>query len=530
MSGDGAGTSPVGEVESVKILTAELMQGVDRTAIEVLGVPGLVLMENAALGVVDALAERWPKAESVVIFCGPGNNGGDGFAVGRHLEVRGYRVCLEMVGQASEGDGHLQSEICRRMGMSMSVVDSEEAVKRALHEAREADLVIDALFGTGLTRPLAARYASLVEGLNALCLPLLAVDLPSGLDASKHVPIGPHIRADLTVTFAAPKIAQVMFPAAEAVGDLVVTDLGIPPALVEDSPSQLHLIEPEDLQPCLPPRRADTHKGTYGHLLIVAGGPGKSGAAVLAARAAIRSGVGLITVGVPSPLLHGVDQSSAESMTLELAAGARGELDEVAAETILRECEGRDALALGPGLGTETGTAAAVRQAALACPLPLVLDADGLNAFAGRLDELATREAPTVLTPHPGELARLLDVGTGEIQANRIAFARQAAEVAGAIVVLKGHQTLVAEADGNVWVNPTGNPGMATGGSGDVLTGIVGSFLAQGIAPIRAALAAVYLHGLAGDLAAQRVGEPCLAAGDLLDELPAAFDRLGSDT
>ena len=519
----------MGEVESVKILTAGLMQAVDRTAIEVLGVPGLVLMENAALGVVDALVERWPKAESVVIFCGPGNNGGDGLAVGRHLEVRGYRVRLELVGQASEGDAHLQAEICRRMGMSISVVESEGHVERALHEAREADLLVDAIFGTGLTRPLSARFASLVEGLNTLCMPLLAVDLPSGLDASKHLPIGPHIRADLTVTFAAPKIAQVMFPAADAVGDLVVTDLGIPPALVEDSPSRLHLIEEQDIQPCLSPRKADTHKGTYGHLLVVAGGPGKSGAAVLAARAAVRSGVGLITVGVPSPLLHGVDQGCVESMTLELAAGARGELDEVAGEAILRECEGRDAMALGPGLGTETGTVAAIRRAVLACPLPLVLDADGLNAFAGRLEDLATREGPTVLTPHPGELARLLGVHTEKIQEDRIAVARRAAEMADAIVILKGHQTLVAESDGNVWVNPTGNPGMATGGSGDVLTGIVGSFLARGLAPIRAALAAVYLHGLAGDLAAERVGEPCLAAGDLIDDLPAAFDRLGTD-
>jgi NAD(P)H-hydrate epimerase len=335
------------------------------------------------------------------------------------------------------------------------------------------------------------------------------------------------VRADATVTFAAPKPAQVLFPAAALVGELVVADLGVPPALVERVGGDLHLLLADELLGALPRRRPDAHKGDFGHVLVVAGGPGKTGAAVLAARAAVRAGAGLVTAAVPAPLVATVAAGALESMTLALPAGADGALAGEAVAALLAAAAERDVVALGPGLGLAEATAAAVREFVAACPKPLVLDADGVNAFAGRAEELAARRggAALVLTPHPGEMGRLLGTSTAEVQADRPAAARRAAAACRAVVVLKGHRSLVAAPAGGVWVVPTGNPGMATGGTGDVLTGALAALLAQLGDPLAAARLAVYAHGLAGDDAAERVGEVGLAAGDVLDGLPAALAR-----
>ncbi|HVS04191.1 MAG TPA: NAD(P)H-hydrate dehydratase, partial [Thermoanaerobaculia bacterium] len=357
--------------------------------------------------------------------------------------------------------------------------------------------------------------------------PVVAVDLPSGLDAGRAEPPGPHVQADLTVTFAAPKVALLLAPAARAAGELVVADLGIPPWVVEEADGDLHLLLAEELAPLLAPRRRQAHKGDFGHLLLVAGSAGKAGAAILAARGAVRSGAGLVTVGVPEPLLATVDGGSLESMTLALPA-REGRLGAGAVEAALAACEGRDALGMGPGLGTAGETGAAIRDIALRCPLPLLLDADAINAFAGGGEALRQRRAPTVLTPHAGELGRLLARATDEVVADRLGAAREAADRCRAVVVLKGHQTLVAAPEGGIWINPTGNPGLATGGTGDVLTGVLSALLAQGFAAARAAGLGAYVHGLAGDLAAGRRGQRALAAADLLDELGAAFEQVAA--
>jgi hydroxyethylthiazole kinase-like uncharacterized protein yjeF len=514
----------------MRILTAEAMREVDRAAIEELGIPSLVLMENAAIGVVEALGQSFGDADSAAVFCGPGNNGGDGLAVARHLAVRGWEVRVFLVtgGRGLSGDAAVQLGICRQAELPILEVTSGDGLAAALEAAAECEVVVDALFGTGLTRPLEGLFAQVVAAVSALPAPCVAVDLPSGLSASQARPIGPCVQADLTVTFAAPKVAHIFPPAADAVGEMVVTDLGIPPRLVEEVEEEagdLHLLMGEELAELLPEREPDTHKGDYGHALIAAGSPGKAGAAILAARAAVRAGAGLVTAAVPEPILQTVDLGSVESMTLGLPAGAAGQIAERAADVLLDAAEGKAVLALGPGLGQEPSTAAAIRRAVLECPLPLVLDADGINAFAGRAGELARRRAETVLTPHPGELARLLGISAAQIQEDRVAAARGAAEETGAIVVLKGHLTLVASGTA-VFVNPTGNPGMATGGTGDVLTGLVAGLLAQGLDALDATLVAVYLHGLAGDLAAGRLGEAPLAAGDLIETLPAAFAAL----
>ncbi|HEV2856703.1 MAG TPA: NAD(P)H-hydrate dehydratase [Thermoanaerobaculia bacterium] len=514
----------------MRILTAEAMREVDRAAIEELGIPSLVLMENAAIGVVEALGKAFGEAESVAVFCGPGNNGGDGLAVARHLSVRGWEVRVFLVtgGRELSADAGVQLGICRKAELPVLEIGSADVLDAAFDAAAECDVLVDALFGTGLARPLEGLFALVVDAINALPAPCVAVDLPSGLSGSESQPIGPHVEADLTVTFAAPKVAHVFPPAADAVGEMVVTDLGIPPRLVDDVEEEdgdLHLLIGEELADLVPEREPGSHKGDYGHALIVAGSPGKAGAAILAARAAVRAGAGLVTVGVPEPILQTVDLGSIESMTLGLPAGASGQLLDEAAEAVLDAAEGKAVLALGPGLGQEPATVAAIRRIVLGCPLPLVLDADGLNAFAGHAGDLAARRVETVLTPHPGELGRLLGVSTAQIQEDRVAAARGAAEETGAIVVLKGHLSLIALGTA-VFVNPTGNPGMATGGSGDVLTGLIAGLLAQGLDALDATVLAVYLHGLAGDLAAGRLGETALAAGDLIEVLPAAFAAL----
>ena len=517
----------------MRILSAESMREVDRTAIEDLGIPSMVLMENAAIGVVDAIGEIYGDAESAVIFCGPGNNGGDGLAIARHLAVRGYEVRIFlMTDRPLRGDAEVQLGICRRQGLHIQDIESEEGLIEALEHASESDVIVDALFGTGLARPLDGLYAELVEELNDLDVPRVAVDLPSGLNGSRSTPLGPHVQADLTVTFAAPKMAHVFPPASEAVGELVVADLGIPPELVdevEEEGGALYLLRSEELADLLPPREPGTHKGDYGHALLVAGSPGKSGAAILAARAAVRSGAGLVTAAVPEPVQTVVDLGSVESMTLGLPARGSGQLAAAAADRVLEAARGKAVLALGPGLGQEEETAETLRRIVLETELPLVLDADGINAFAGRAGDLkgrSDRGFEAVLTPHPGELGRLLGIPTADVQNDRLGAVRRAAAETGAVVVLKGYRTLVATPEGEINVNPTGNPGMASGGTGDVLTGLIAGLIAQGLEALDAALLGVYLHGLAGDLAVVEAGEAGLTAGDLIAYLPAAFQEL----
>lgn len=503
----------------MKILTAEAMRALDRAAIEGLGLPGPVLMENAAIGVVDAIAERFPEAESAAIFCGPGNNGGDGLAIARHLHGRGYAVEVFVAagGRPLSPDAEAQLEIVRRLGLPLRELDADESPAVVLAVAAGCDLLIDALYGTGLSRSLDGQAAALVEGLNEMSRPRVAVDIPSGLHGSRADVLGPCLQADLTVTFAAPKLAHVFPPAAERSGELVVADLGFPRRLVDAAEGDLHLLTAEELAPLVPERSRASHKGDHGHALLVAGSPGKAGAAILAARAAVRAGAGLVTVAVPEAILQTVALGSIESMTFPLPT----------LEPVPSLLAGKAVLAIGPGLGQEPETGAAIRRWVLEAPLPVVVDADGLNAFIGCLEDLKLRQDPTILTPHPGELGRLLGKTSAEIQRDRLAAATRAARESGAIVILKGHLTLVATPEGEVHVNPTGNPGMATGGTGDVLTGMLAGWLAQGLGPLDAARLAVFLHGLAGDLAAEDRGEIALAAGDLIENLPAALRQLG---
>jgi hydroxyethylthiazole kinase-like uncharacterized protein yjeF len=500
---------------SVHILTATQMKSIDRRATERFGIPSIVLMENAAIAVVDAIGEHYPDCDRAAIFCGLGANGGDGFAIARHLEQRGVVASVYIIGDRTKigGDAAANLEICERLALPLYDITDDDSLNEALVQAADADLIVDAIFGTGLDRAPEGLYAETIRTINDFGLPIVAVDLPSGANASTAEPFEPCLRAALTVTFAAPKVCHVFEPAAIFCGEVIVADISIPHAATEDENVTLALTTPADVRPYIELRLAATHKGTYGHVAIVAGSPGRSGAAVLAARAAIRSGAGLVTVATDSETAKLVNVGSIESMTFS-------------GDDVLGLLDGKGAVLIGPGLADDEASYTRVRELIANIKLPIVIDASALNAFAGCANDLNPERHPRVVTPHPGELARVLGTSAKDINAHRIDAAREAARVTNCIVVLKGFQSLVAEPGGHVNVNPTGNPGMATGGMGDVLGGMIAAFLARGIDPFDAAIAAVYLHGFAGDLLQDVMGDTGLAALDLAERIPFAIKRL----
>jgi NAD(P)H-hydrate epimerase len=508
------------------------MRRADRHAIEEVGLPGPVLMENAGAAVARLVDERFPGARRVVVLCGRGNNGGDGFVVVRRLGPRAEALLLGAPDKVA-GDARTHLLACERSGGRVSVVADAGAWAGALRRVEEADLIVDAVLGTGLRSAptgLAKDAIAAMAGRFEAGVPVVAVDLPSGLPSDGGALDWPTARATVTVTFAAPKRGHVLPPACGEAGELVVADIGIPPRSVAAASPSLFLLEDADAAAAFPPRRRGAHKGDFGHLLVVAGSIGKTGAAVLAAGGALRSGAGLVTIATPEPCLPVVAASRAEAMTEPLAATAGGGLDEAALPRLLDLAAERDAVVLGPGLGQDPRTQALVRAFVPACPVPLAIDADGLNALAPAGGEPGTlaplrRVAATVLTPHPGEMARLVGRRTADVQRERPETALALARATGAVVVLKGERTLVAEPAGRAAVAATGNPGMATGGTGDVLAGVVGSLLGRHGA-LLSATGAVVVHGRAGDLAARERGEEGLTAGDLVEALPAAIESV----
>jgi NAD(P)H-hydrate epimerase len=496
----------------MKILTSEQMRNIDRRTTERFGIPSIVLMENAAIAVVEAIHEHYPAADRVAIFCGTGANGGDGFAVARHIENRGVVPMVILVGDRAKlaGDALTNFNTCTLLGIPIYDVRDDAHVDDAIAHASDSDVIVDAIFGTGLNRAPGGVHAEVIRAIAELRIPVIAIDLPSGASASSNETFDPCVRAEVTVTFAAPKVCHVFDPAATACGEIIVADISIPEIAIDEENVTLALTTPREIAPLFAPRLAGTHKGTYGHVGIVAGSPDRSGAAVLAARGAIRTGAGLVTVITDDETAAQIHAHSIESMTTS---------DVDALKT-------KDAVLIGPGLADNEDSYADIRALVAAIEHPLVIDASGLNAFAGHLDELNPNGAAHVLTPHPGELARLIGGDAKSINANRLESAREAARRTKCIVVLKGHQTLIADPEGHVNVNPTGNPGMATGGMGDVLGGIIAALLARGVDAFDAACAAVYLHGFAADILRDEIGDTGLAANDLAEKLPFAIQRL----
>ena len=501
----------------MKIVNADQMRSIDRRATERFGVPSIVLMENAAIAVTDAIFEHYPDCDRAAIFCGTGQNGGDGFAVARHLENRGVVPIVFVVGDRAKcsGDAATNLAICERLSLPMYDITDSESLDTALVHAGDADIVVDAIFGTGLTRAPEGVFAETIRSINELGLPIVAVDLPSGMNASSAAVADPSVRAAVTVTFAVPKICHVFEPAAVDCGEVIVADISIPSVAVDDENVTLSLTMLRDIQPYLVARAAAAHKGTYGHVAIVAGSPGKSGAAVLCARGAIRTGAGLVTVITDREVAVPINAASAESMTLPL--DLLSSLPEV-----LQFIAGKSAAVIGPGLRDDEESYAFVRELVAAIEAPLVIDASALNAFAGNASFLNPKSRPRIITPHPGEMRRLL----GHDVTDRIATAREAARLTQCVVVLKGHQTLIADPEGHVNVNPTGNPGMASGGMGDVLGGMIGALLARGVEAFDAATTAVYLHGFAADMLKDEMGDTGMAAMDVAERIPLALRRL----
>ncbi len=507
----------------MKVLTAAQMREVDRRSME-LGIPGLVLMENAGHRVVELLAEEFrPLSEHrVVILCGKGNNGGDGFVVARQLHTRLRPRSLHVVfaGQAGEltGDAAANFRMLEACGCPVS--------GEITAEMRRATLVIDALLGTGLSGPARGRMLELIREINTGFpeAKVVAVDIPSGLDSDSGNPLGESVKADYTVTFTAPKVGQVLPPNCDRVGELRVCPIGSPPELFEDDDSIfLALSEPKRFRHLFAARPRGAHKGSFGHVLVIGGSGGKTGAAAMAGLSALRAGAGLVTVASAGSAAPVIAAHAAEIMTEPLAETDAGSISPRAFDygRMAAIVENKTVLAVGPGLGTHPETAAFVRRLVREFSQPMVIDADGLNALAG--SDFPGRPA-LVLTPHPGEMARLTGLSRDEILGDRVGVARSFATAHHVTVVLKGQRSLIALPDGRVWVNPTGTPAMATGGTGDILTGLIAGLAAQFPAELETAvLAAVWLHGRAGELGAADFGEQPLIATDLLAYLPDAI-------
>jgi len=488
----------------MKAVTTEQIRALDQRTMAA-GTPGRVLMDRAGLAVARKVA-AWSR--KVLLLAGKGNNGGDAIAAARHLAAMGGEPTLALFCRREELSGdplfHFQ-QLGNVPVLELPTPDQLSSVR--------AELIVDGLLGTGLNGEVREPYASAIRWINEQSAKVIAIDLPSGLDSDTGEVHGVCVRADATVTMGLPKVGLLRPAATDWVGTVEVADIGFPTEFVSDIPSEVELLTEEDLRPLLPRRRRSTHKGDYGHLLVIAGSEGYTGAALLCAYAAARSGAGLVTLAVPREVYPMVAANSPpEIMPRPLER--------------LSSLADYDAVAIGPGLGQVLKTQRAVWNWVSSCPRPMVVDADGLNALARNITVLRTVGVPLVLTPHPGEMSRLCGRPVRLVQAQRWETAREFAREHRVVLVLKGAGTVVTDQSGRLWVNLTGNPGMAKGGMGDVLTGIIGSLLAQGLTALDAARAGVFVHGLAGDLARDRTGETALLATDLIGCLGSAFERL----
>ncbi|MBZ0160812.1 MAG: NAD(P)H-hydrate dehydratase [bacterium] len=517
---------------AVSVVTAGQMRELDRRATEEYGIPSLLLMENAGLQAVLELERAFPHLTRgrIAVVCGKGNNGGDGFVVARHLCNRGTAVEVFLLARQTEiqGDARTNLEIIRHVGVPIHEMTTSQTLEASRMAIERADIVVDAILGTGTTGPAKGIFGEAIELLNRSGRPIVALDIPSGLHSDEGVIPGPSINAALTVTFGLPKRGLILYPAAACAGRVVTVDIGLPRPLLTDSLLDVSLVQAEDLVSVLPPRDPNAHKGTYGHALVLAGSPGKTGAAAMCALSALRIGAGLVTLALPESLNDAMEAKLTEVMTEPLHETRERTVAHAALERVLDLMQGKRVIAIGPGLSIHPETAELVRAVVKTVKAQIVVDADGINALGPNLETLRDVALPPILTPHPGELARLLGIDRDEVVRHRIPIAQKVAASFGVYLVLKGARTLIANPEGQVAINMTGNAGMATGGTGDVLTGLIAGLVAQGVSADLAAKAAVYLHGLSGDLAAEAVGQEAMVASDLMAQIPEAIRQLKS--
>jgi len=512
------------------LVTAGEMREMDRRTIESFGVPGRVLMENAGLGATRILFEKFSDLprKKVGILAGRGNNGGDGFVIARYLAQKGIRVTVYLLSESTKikGDAAANFDLLAPLDIPVIEMPDPQTFSAQQTAMRHQDIWIDAVLGTGLQSDVKGYFKDIITFINSLSKQVFAVDIPSGLNSDTGQPCGVCIQATLTATFAFAKIGHVLFPGANFTGDLEIVDIGIPPHIADAVGPRQHLLTPDRVRTYFKPRLPDVHKGNTGHLMVVAGSPGKTGAAAMTAMSAMRAGAGLVTLGIPGSLNPVLENQVLEAMTYPLPETVDGMLDESAFDGIMELLAGKKCLAIGPGLGISSQTSNLVYRLIQESPVPIVIDADGLNILAGKPHVLKNRNIPIILTPHPGEMSRLIDTPVPEIQKDRIGCARDFARQFHVHVVLKGARSVIAHPDGHAYVNLTGNPGMASGGMGDVLTGIVAGLAAQGFSPESAAQAGVYIHGAAADALEKSKGPFGFIATDVMGIIPEQIGNL----
>ncbi len=515
----------------MKIVKPEQMSAIDKYTINEIGIPGIVLMENAAVCVANEVLSMLQdmNGKRAVVLAGKGNNGGDALAVARHLYNKGIDVWTYLLAKKDEisGDAATNLRILENMGIGVIELTSEEQFPEFKNVLAGADIVVDGIFGTGLKGNVRGIPAHLIDIVNGSSKAVVSIDIPSGINGENGKIMGCCIRASRTVTMALPKIGLLVHPGCEYTGDIIVADIGIPQKAVDNFNIDTYFLNRHEVSSMLPVRRRDANKGDFGRVLIISGSRGMTGAGCLTARAALRSGAGLVYLGVPSGLWHVYASSVTEAITVPLDDDGTGRLSVSLIDKIDALIEKKDVIAIGPGLSVNDSIVEIVKSIIKKAQVPLVIDADALNAVSADVSMLKHLKVPAVVTPHPGEMSRLTGIDIADIQDNRQEIAREFAARWNVITVLKGSKTVVAKPDGTLFLNTTGNPGMATAGSGDVLTGIIAGLIGQGMKPEDAAVAGVYIHGLAGDEACSKKGEYGMIAGDIIEELPGILRSMG---
>ncbi|MFQ5328815.1 MAG: NAD(P)H-hydrate dehydratase [Thermodesulfobacteriota bacterium] len=513
----------------MKLVDGATMGRMDRQAVAQYGMSEIVLMENAGRGVADVVASYIREGKKrVTILAGKGNNGGDGFVAARHLSNRGFDVALLLLANPSDvkGNAKVNMDIWDKMGGRTEMVRTAKELRGLLSLLKHSALIVDAIFGTGLSSSVKGHHGRVIDTINDLSLPVVAVDIPSGLNAATGAILGHAVMADVTATMAFPKIGLVTYPGADYAGVVEVVDIGMPREITDDADIPWNLVDGTMVGGMVRQRERDSHKGSCGHLLVVAGSPGKTGAATMTAMGALRCGAGLVTVGAPESLHTIMEVKTVEVMTAPLPETDSHTVGSDDFRAITELMEGKKALVIGPGLGDNSEVRGLVIRLIAKSPIPMIIDADALNVIAGHLDVLKRARSPLILTPHPGEMARLLGKKSAHVQGNRVEVASDFAKEHKVTVALKGARTVIAGADGAVFINTTGNPGMATAGTGDLLSGIISGLVGQGYEPMEATVLGVYLHGLAGDRVAEAQGEIGMVATDILDEVPRAISSI----
>jgi NAD(P)H-hydrate epimerase len=512
----------------MKAVTSNIMQKIDRETINSCGIPGIVLMENAGRGAVDTIFRYFQNIESISVIAGKGNNGGDGFVIARHMVNRGVRASVYLLSEIEKirGDAQINLDIIKKMGIPViSILNIDELLKEK-ENINKSSIVIDAIFGTGLSYEVKGFYREVIDFINSLNKTVVSVDIPSGLDANTGYPLGISMHADLTVTFGLPKIGQLIYPGAELVGKLEIVDISIPKYIIEKEYIDTNLITYEDIKKKIKKRAPNIHKGNCGHTIVIAGSTGKTGAAVMASESAMRVGAGLVTLCIPKSSYNIVESKLTEVMTEPLPDNNDGTFNYSSIDRIIDLTNDKDIVIIGPGLSVNGDTKRIVGEVIKSIDLPIVIDADGINIIAENPDILLKKKNEIVLTPHPGEMARLIKKDTRAVQRDRIGIAKEFGKKYGVYLVLKGARTIIADPQSNVYINPTGNPGMASGGMGDVLTGMIGGFISQGYNILDSSILGVFIHGMSGDRVAEEKGELGLVATDVINNIPLTIKEL----